>query len=78
MRVGLLPCHNEFANLLNLALYNLVGLDKVEYILARVQHGGVVASADSRTNCRQRQFGVLLGQIHRNLSSLCNLASTLR
>lgn len=62
--------------LFHLSLKSLVRFDLVRYRLAGVQHRGVVASSDSRTDGDQRGFGVLLGQVHGDLTRLSHFAGS--
>ena len=59
---------HEFFDLFDLAAERLVGLDEVRHSLARVEHRSVVAASDGRSDRRERGLGVLLGQIHGDLT----------
>ena len=69
-------CQDQFFELFHLSLKSLVRFDLVRYRLAGVQHRGVVASSDSRTDGDQRGFGVLLGQVHGDLTRLSHFAGS--
>ena len=49
---------HEFFDLFDLAAERLVGLDEVRHGLARVEHRGVVAASDGRSDRRERGLGV--------------------
>ena len=76
-RCGACLRQHLFFDLLHQLAERTVGLDKIRYGLARVEHRGVVATSDGCTDSHKCSFGVFLGQIHRNLTNLCYVALAL-
>ena len=68
-------CQDQFFELFHLSLKSLVRFDLVRYRLAGVQHRGVVASSDSRTDGDQRDLVCCLAR-YGDLTRLSHFAGS--